>query len=609
MPTESGRAWPLSPGRALALLAAIAAISVAVRIGLAREVRSPFVFMDELGYEQMAKSLVRSGNLALFGKSGSAYNPLYSVALTPIYALTDSAPQAYLWSKVVNAILMSSSVFPVYGVARFVLSRARSVGVAALSLVAPLMFYTDLELSENLAYPLALVAIWVMLRAVRDASPRNDTLLLGAIVLASAARLQSVALLPAALTAVVLMALVKPESTDAGRGRATLRAILAHRILFGVTAVALVAILVRTLANGGALPLAGRYSNVGSAHASPLRVLELAGQHLAALDFALGIVPFAGSLLAGYALARLAFPRRGLIFGSVALAVTVWFLLEVAFDAAAFDTGKGQGIPRIHERYLIYVMPLFLVALVASLRSARPRVGARVHVAVAVAAALLPAAIPFSRVINYSIVADSFGLQIFGTGVAGRIAPISHPVLVALGVGGVFGIAYLYALVRPRPSFAIVVTVIAFLLMSTLVRDRIIGASKQMAIVDPLAHVAWVDRSVDGGSVVLVGGEGARRSALLDTAFDNFSISRVYYTCTSTFGSGFGDRRLVVDGAGRLSDGTRPVAARFAVVPAAFDVDGRVLARDRKGGLVLIAPSRGLLTIPAANRRSARCAG
>jgi hypothetical protein len=601
------RLRPVSVRTTVGLLIGMAVLSTAIRIGLAREVRSPFVFMDELGYEQMAKSIVRSGNLALFGKTGSSYAPLYSVVLTPVYALTDSAPQAYLWSKVVNAILMSLSVFPVYGIARFVLSRVRSLGVAALSLIAPLMFYTDLELSENLAYPLALVAIWAMLRALREPSPRNDALLAGAIVLACAARLQNVALLPAALTAFVLVALVRPEPDGAGRGRATVQAIVTHRLLFAGTGLALVGILVRTIANGGALPLAGRYSNVGSAHASPIRVLEIAGQHLAALDFALGIVPFAGALLAAYALAQLGFPRRELIFGCVAVAVTIWLLFEVAFDAAAFDSGTGQGIPRIHERYLIYVVPLFLVATVAGLRAARPRVGARFHLIIAVAAALLPAAIPFSRVINYSIVADSFGLQIFGTDVAGRIAPISNPVAVALVISSVFGLGYLYALVRPRPSFAIVVTVIAFLIMSTLARDRIIGASKQMAVVDPLAHVAWVDDRVDDGEVALIGGHGARRSALLDTAFDNFSISRLYYTCTSTFGSGFGERRLTVDSAGRLRDDLEPVKARFAVVPADFRVKGRVLARDRKGGLMLIAPAGGVVTVPAA--QISRCAG
>ena len=78
-----------------------------------------------------------------------------------------------------EAILRDAAKWPLlrmrssFLLARFVLSRVRSLGIAALSLIAPLMFYTDLELSENLAYPLALVAIWAMLRALREPSPRN----------------------------------------------------------------------------------------------------------------------------------------------------------------------------------------------------------------------------------------------------------------------------------------------------------------------------------------------------------------------------------------------------------------------------------------------------
>ena len=65
--------------------------------------------------------------------------------------------------------------------------------------------------SESLAYPLCLLAMWTMLRAVRCPSIANDALLLAAIVLACAARLQLVALVPAALTAVLLVALARPE--------------------------------------------------------------------------------------------------------------------------------------------------------------------------------------------------------------------------------------------------------------------------------------------------------------------------------------------------------------------------------------------------------------
>jgi Dolichyl-phosphate-mannose-protein mannosyltransferase len=603
----------LSARGTLALLTGMAGASIALRIGLVGQVRGPFVFMDELGYEQMAKSLARNGNFALLGQTGSSYAPLYSVVLAPIYALTRSAPDAYAWAKIVNSVLMSLAVFPVYGIARVVLSPWRSIGVASLSLVAPLMFYTDLELSENLAYPLVLVAIWAMLRSVRDPRPKNDALLLGAIVLAAAARFQSVALAPAALTAILLVAVVRPEPADAGRLWALRRAIVEHRLLFACAGVAIVGVLARTIANGGALPLAGRYANVGSAHASPLRVLEVACQHLAAFDFAVGILPFAGAIVALYALARRGFPRRALIFGSVAVAVTLWLLLEVAFDAAAFDRSYvqhvGEQLPpdagRIHERYLIYLVPLFLVALVASLRATRPRVGMRVHLAAAATAALLPAVIPFRTVINDTSVSDSFGLQAIAKNVDGTILPYGHARLIALIVGVVLAVSFLYAVLRPRPSFAIVMTVLVFLIFSSLVRVRLIGASQTIAVAP--AQADWVDRAAGRKSVVLVGGPGAQRSAVVETAFDNFSISRVYYVCRPAFDSNFGEERLTLDTAARLRSGAGLLRAPYVVVPADFDVDGRVLAMSPRGDLALVAPRRGVSRLWPVGRPAARC--
>jgi hypothetical protein len=598
---------PLSARSAVVGLSALAVASIALRIVFALQVKGPFFFMDELGYERMAASIARHGDIALFGKSGLAYSPLYSVLLAPVYALTSSVQTAYDWVRIVNAVLMSLSAFPVYAIARFVLSRRRALGVAALSLVAPLMFYSELELSESLAYPLFLVAIWTMLRTVRTPSVRNDLLFLAAVVLASAARLQQIALVPAALTAILLVALLGGESSGQ-RLRSVRLAIARHRLLFGSVTTALVAVVLRTMTNGGSLPLAGRYSEVGHARANPLHVLEIAAQHAAELDFALGIIPFAGALLAAYALVRFGFPRRQLIFAAVAVSTTVWLLLEVGFDAAAFDNPHLiSALPRIHERYLIYLVPLFLVALVAALRAPRTRIGSRAHLLVAAAAVALPAAIPFASVVNYTIPVESFGLQIFGTNRRGTIAPIPHAAAFALGVGVVFALAYLYALLRPRPSFAIIMTVVAFLILSSLVRLRIIGAAQTSYAAVP-THVAWVDRAAQGDSVVLIGGRTTHRralrdrAALLDTAFRNLDVSRVYFACKPIFGVGFGEKQIAAGPGGVLRDADGVVHAAYAVVPSYFGVQGRILAREQNERLVLVAPAGGVLTVAAAPR-------
>ena len=121
---------------------------------------------------------------------------------------------------------------------------------------------------------------------------------------------------------------------------------------------------------------------------------------------------------------RFGFPRNALVFASVAVASTFWLLLEVALDAAAFDSTNGHphnasvftDLPRIHERYLIYLVPFFLVALFAAIGLRRPGFPALRHlVGVAVVAALLPALIPFGTVVNGTSAIDSFALQLFGT--------------------------------------------------------------------------------------------------------------------------------------------------------------------------------------------------
>ncbi len=594
--TTAARAHPpLTVTAALVSLSAASALFHSVLVGF---VHGPLVFMDELGYERMAQSFAHTGHFSLFGKSGLAYSPLYPIVLSPIYALTSSMHTAYQWAKVENTILISLSVFPVYAIARFVLSRRRSVAVAGLSLVAPLMLYSGFEMTESLSYPLCLVAFWAMLRAVRRPSLRNDALLLAATVLASAARLQLVALLPAALAAVLLVALLRPDRAQ-GRVGAVWRAVSEHSLLFGIACLVVVAALARTAMNGGNLPLAGRYSNVGTAHASPLRVVELFFQHFAELDFAVGVIPFAAALLAAYALVRFGFPRNALVFASVAVASTVWLLLEVAYDAAAFDATRNLrhvrpgfvDLPTIHERYLIYLVPFFLVALFVALRLRRGRFPAPQHLfIVAVVAALLPALIPFGTVINGLNSVHSFSLLAFGRTESGRTVPVAHATTLAIALSALLAVVYILAASRRLPPLAAVfVTTVVLLGMSTLEIGRQVTPIARTELGVP-THSDWVDRIVRGRSdVSLVGGAGVGMAALRETAFWNASIARIYYTCLMNFGADFGERRLAASSA---------IRTRYAVVPAAWRASGRVLARDPEGELTLIAPAKGTLRVP-----------
>jgi hypothetical protein len=326
-------------------------------------------------------------------------------------------------------------------------------------------------------------------------------------------------------------------------------------------------------------------------------VLELFFQHIAGLDWAIGVIPFAAALLAGYAFVRSGFPRYALAFAAVAVASTFWVILEVAFDAAAFDATKNLphvrpgfvDLPTFHERYLIYVFPLFLVALFAAFDLRR--VASTALVGSAAVAALLPALIPFGTVINGLNAVHSFSFVMFGRTVSGRTVAVANATTLAIALSTLLAAVYLLAASRRLPPpVAVLVTALVFLGLSTLEIGKQVTPISRTQLGLP-GRADWVDRVVGSGqNVSLVGGAGAPMAALRETAFWNASVARVYYTCLPNFGEDFGEERLAPSGA---------LHTRYAVVPASWDVSGHVLAHDRPGRLTLVATTDAPLRAPS----------
>jgi hypothetical protein len=578
-------------------LVAIAAFSTLLRVLLGSAAHAPTVFMDEMGYTKLAQNIGLDGRLALFNEEGFSYSPLYPALLAPIYSLGASGATAYTLIKVLNALLISLSVFPLYRIARFVLPPPRSLLVAAVSVAAPLMSYPSFAMSENLAYPLCLVAVWAMISASRTPGPRGDAVLLAAILVATAARIQLIVLLPAALTAVLLAAIA---GTNAGIGRRLLGALRAHWLLFGVTAVGLLAAGIRGLAGGDVYAIFGRYADVGRAGLpSPWRVLKLAVHHLAGLDLAVGVIPFVGALVAAFVFVRAGSPRRYLPFAAAAVSLTFWLLIQIAIDAAIFDRPGGDE-PRIHERFMIYAVPFFLIALLAVVRISEAKASARVHLMAAAVASALPAVLPFDTYVNRTNGFENFALVPYGqTNSSGELVAVPWARAYAVVVATTLALSYVRML-RGRLRRTLVYVFTVFAVVTAFVWSRIDGASTFARTALP-AHVDWVDRAEPAGEVILVA-DAAGQIPALETAFHNLTIARVYTLCRVTFSAEFGEQQVVIGDGGRLTAGSDEVRARYAVVPARLNFQGRVLARNRPGKQVLIAPSAGRLRTASVGR-------
>jgi hypothetical protein len=584
--------WSFSRRGVVLCLLLIFVTSIALRIALVTRVQAPTVFSDELGYNKLAQSIGQSGKLALFNNEGLSYSPLYPAVLSPIYAFGATLADAYGWIKLVNAFLISLSILPIYKIARFVLPRRESLLAAALSIFAPLMSFAAFTVSENLAYPVCLVAIWMMLRAIREPKAANDALLLVAVVAASAARVQLVVLVPAALTAAVLAGLFE-RGADESAIHSIARRVRRQWLLFGSVAAGLVLAGLGAVAGTGISSAFGRYAVVGQAgHPSVWELVELTVRHLAGIDLAVGVVPFVGAIVAAFAFFRSRTRAKALPFAAVAISCTVWLLVEVAWDAAQFDSPSGD-LPRIHERFLIYVVPFFLIALLATVRLAAT-ISQRVYQLAAGSAVLLLLVIPFHTVINSTVSFDSMGLEPFARVVLGQTVPAKHATLMAVWIALTLGL--LYVVVRERLRSVVILVLIAFFLIDGVSWSRIESGGRFARLFLP-SHRDWIDRAKPGGGVVLVTAADYPASAL-ETAYSNESIARLYYICTPTFGPDFGEEQVTIDGAGRLRDSVGVIKARYAVMPAGLVVSGRIVTSNPQGRLVLVAAENGVLTLP-----------
>jgi hypothetical protein len=587
-------------GRMVAwILLGLTAVSVLVRIAQVSKVQAPTVFNDELIYERLAYSIGHTGHASLFEHRGWSYSPLYPLVLSPIYALGASAPTAYALTKIVNAILVSLSIVPAYKIARFVLPRRLSLLVALLCGLVPALNYSAFMMTENLAYPLCLITVWAMLAAIRVPRPRNDLLLLCSIGLATAARVQLIVLVPVALTAIMLAALLAPAA-GAGRRRVLLDMLKAHWLLFGATAAAVLVAGAAALAGPGVFVIGSSYTAVQQGGLPNVgHLLKHLVEHVAELDLAVGLVPFAGALVAAYVFVRSKARLQYVGFAAVATSLTAWLLLETAYLAAKLDSSANE-LPRIHERFLIYVVPLFLVALVAAWRVSGDKALGRVYLGAAVVVTVLPALIPYHTVINNTVGVDTFSIQPLSR-VRHGFEAIPYAPLIAVWFAGTFSL--LYWQVRGRLRTVVILVLLPFAAVFVLVRSHIQSSSAFARSVLPKAHADWVDRAVPQGDVTLLTGRAT--AAALETTFMNLSVAHAYTTC-GTLGSDFGEQQVTIRGDGRLRAGSRDVRARYVVAPTTFHIPGRVLARNRKGHQVLVAPTGGRLTVDPAVRATLR---
>jgi hypothetical protein len=541
---------------------------------LSRRVVAPWIMVDELIYSELAKSFAQSGHFLIRDVHAGAYGVVYPLLIAPAWRVFNSVPDAYAAAKTIGSVLMSLTAIPVYFLARRVLLPIPSLFAALLAVAVPSLMYTGTLMTETVFYPLFACVALALVLALERPTIQRQVVLIGLCVLAFLTRSQAIVLIPAVATAPLLLAWLD---------RRRLRMLADFRVLYGVLAAGVVGVLAVQLARGHSpYDVLGSYSVTGHATYRPDQVLKWVLYHVAELDLYLGIVPFAALVLLTLVGRSLDRPLR--VFLAAALPLTAWLLLEVGAFASALS-------PRIQERNLFYVAPLFLIALLAWIERGMPRPPRAAAIA-AVLAAALPGALPYHRLIDVPAESDTLALLPLWW-LQETIVGMDTIAVVVVAVAA--AIALLFLSISPRYALVLPAVVLLWFAFATERIERFdhgfpkasIGALYQ-GITAPRRD--WVDAAVGRNADVafVFSGKDATHhpDTLWENEFYNRSIGPVYDLRQPSMG-GLPETHVTQRADGVLLADGKPVRHAYVLSEEGVPLAGAVVARDDLKGMAL----------------------
>jgi hypothetical protein len=548
-------------------LASLVVASAIVRWGFGRRMVAPWIMVDELIYSELAKSFAATGHFLVRDHPSGSYGFVYPVLISPAYRLYASVPQAYAAAKAINAVLMSLTAVPAYFLARRVVTPAVALFAALLAVAVPSTLYAGTMMTENAFYPIFVCAALALVACLERPTLTRQLVLLAVCALAYATRAQAVALVPALVTAPLLLIWWRREPW---------RRLLAFRWLYGILGAAVVVVLAVELARGHS-PVAalGAYETAGHQHYAVGSVLKWLLYHVAELDLYLGLLPFAALVLLAALGRRLDGAAQAFVAAAVAL--SLWLVLEVAAFASL------PTVHRVEERNMFYLAPLFFTALLLWAERGLPR-PPRLAVLVALAAVALPVLLPYPSLLGVQVQSDTLELLPWWW-LQDHLITLGEIRWVVLGCAVLFGVLFLRL---PRRLALVLPAVVLAYYAVTLppiengrhgVRQASLGALFQGITT---GKRDWIDATVGRSArVAYIRSGRADAMTLWQNEFFNRSVGPVY-ELASPLGGGLPATEARVDRRdGAIVANGRSVHVRYALTDGSVPLAGRILAWDR----------------------------
>jgi hypothetical protein len=549
--------YHLSSGQASLVLGLLVGCAAATWRALGSDVTVPGVLGDELIYADLAKSVARGDGFLFRGAENLGYGPGYPLFAAPFYAVTGDGVAAHEALQAGQALVMASAAIPTYLLARRAMSREWSLLCAVLAVALPAMVYSSLVMTEALFYPAVLWFCVAAARALDRPTLGRQATALAFLVLAGSIRLQAVAAAAALATAVVIRA-----ATRGGRG--DLRQWAPTLAILSVVAFAWV-----TFALTTDLPMLGAYSVLTGAPDFDMAIVWSA-RSLGAVSLAVGVVAMAVFAPAVIRLLRGSAEEASL--GAIVVSMVLWIVAEVGYFSAT-----PWGLDRVHERNLVAVVPLVVVAAMAWATSGLPRPFALTAFG-AVATVACVATLRHKDFMGYADV-DSLSLVPWRVLDNGHFQ-VERIALTAAMIGAVVGVSTRRAWVVPL-TLVVAIAVAAFIPAPTVGREN-------------TRMLSWVDDEVGRDADVLVVTAGIPDDRCDVTALDllatwteffNVSAAQAAHVFGDNTQAGLASERLTIVGDGTLERSGSPIEAEVIVVDERVHLIGERLATLRASSL------------------------
>jgi hypothetical protein len=545
------------------LLAALVAVSSALRAWAGLIVPTPWIVPDEVIYGDIGSSLWQHGHLALLGRPTSFFSFVYP-ALAGLPLSLGDRQLGYDVLKPLQAIVISSAAVPVYLWGRELVSRGWALVAAVLVLAPPALAYSGLIMTEVAFYPAFVVAAWAIARAVAQPSRRRQALALAAVAFVFFVRLQALVLLPAYATAVIV---------DAALARRPRRVLLHLPAAAGMVVLALLWSGWQLRHGGPVGRVLGGYEAAGETSYNVWAAAHFVVYHVGDIVLISGVVPFCALLLLASRMAVRPEEDDGVrAFVASALALSVWMVVEVGIFAS-------RHVGHLAERNLFPLLPLFALALVLWLErgAARPLVAGAAAAAVAV---LVLVSVPFDKFTTLAATPSAFTqIPLLAVGAHTNL-DFAIPLAALVVIAGC-------AAAPPRVlAVGVPVLLLALGTVASVSASRFVAAQSGEVERSNLERgKRWIEPRVHSRVTYLYSGYLSWVN-VWETSFWNPSVGRVYDLFTSQVPGGipqttvnpFEDGRLV------FTDGTA-ASADYALAAAPIALAGEQL--DVNGGLVL----------------------